>query len=117
MGTGVGRVAGERSTSKEEVGKALKKLKMGKAPGVDGICGEMLKYGGEVVLEWVTQMCGIAWESSRVPYNNTAKGFSFGGFCFLMLYFMYICNYFYWQTTIYVLNPYILQSCGIGLGR
>jgi len=35
----------------EDVRKAVKKLKKGKAPGVDGITSEMLCLGGEGVLE------------------------------------------------------------------
>ena len=30
----------------DDVRKAVKKLKKGKSPGVDGITSEMLKYGG-----------------------------------------------------------------------
>ena len=41
----------------EDVRKAVKKLKKGKSPGVDGITSEMLKCGGEAVLEWLTRVC------------------------------------------------------------
>ena len=37
--------------SVEDVRRAVKKLKKGKSPGVDGITSEMLKCGGEAVLE------------------------------------------------------------------
>ncbi|MCP4337615.1 MAG: reverse transcriptase family protein, partial [Desulfobulbaceae bacterium] len=50
-----------------EVSEALKKVKMGKASGIDGVCGEMLKYGGEIVIEWVWKMCRLAWEEGSVP--------------------------------------------------
>ena len=40
-----GRVVGERSISREEVKVALDKIKLGKTPGKDGVCREMLKYG------------------------------------------------------------------------
>ncbi len=36
-----------------EVVEALKKVKTGKAPGIDGVCGEMLKYGGDIFFDWI----------------------------------------------------------------
>ncbi|KAK3893161.1 hypothetical protein Pcinc_003002 [Petrolisthes cinctipes] len=52
---------------REEVRKAIGKLKMGKAPGVDGITAEMLKCGGEVVVEWMLLICTLAWRQGEVP--------------------------------------------------
>merc|ERR1712002_703474 len=51
----------------EDVRKAVKKLKKSKSPGIDGITSEMLKYGGEAVLEWLTRMCRICVSEVRVP--------------------------------------------------
>jgi len=31
----------------------------GKAPAVDGITSEMLRFGGDSVLKWVTRVCKI----------------------------------------------------------
>ena len=46
----------ELEVSVEDVRMAVKKLKKGKSPGVDGITSEMLKYGGEALLEWLTRV-------------------------------------------------------------
>ena len=46
---------------KEEVRRSVRKLKMRKAPGICGIAPEMLKVGGEVMVEWMVKMfiwCG-----------------------------------------------------------
>ena len=52
---------------KREVRRAISKLKMGKAPGVDGVSAEMLKAGGETVVEWMHWICCLAWEQGVVP--------------------------------------------------
>ena len=53
--------------SVEDIRKAVKKIKNGKAPGVDGITSEMLKYGGESVTEWLTRVCNVCFREGRVP--------------------------------------------------
>ncbi len=45
----------------------MQELKLGKAPGPDGITAEMLKYGGEIVVDWMIRICNLAWEQSKVP--------------------------------------------------
>ena len=35
----------------------IQKLKVGKAAGVCGIRGEMLKTGGEPAVRWMTELC------------------------------------------------------------
>ncbi len=50
-----------------EIVKAIKKLKLGKAPGPDGITAEMLKYGGKIVVDWMMWICNLAWKQSKVP--------------------------------------------------
>ena len=57
----------EREISLSEVKKALMKVKMGKAAGVDGVTGEMLRFGGEVVSRWLWTICKVAWEKGVVP--------------------------------------------------
>ena len=53
-------------TSVDEVRAALQALKNGKAPGGDEITAE-LKLGGEVVVQWLTQLASLVWESEAVP--------------------------------------------------
>ncbi|KAI8516418.1 hypothetical protein Bbelb_049990 [Branchiostoma belcheri] len=53
----------------EELQKALKSLRSGKAPGVDGIPAEVLKHSGEVLhneLLWLYQRC---WKDGAVPQD------------------------------------------------
>ena len=47
----------------------MKKLKKGKAPGVDGITSEMLRFGGDSVLEWLTRVCKVCLTEGVVPKN------------------------------------------------
>ena len=40
-----------------------------KAPGICGITGEMLKAGGDVVVQWLHRIFCVAWGSGTVPAN------------------------------------------------
>lgn len=51
----------------EEVKHAICSLKNNKAPGVDSIPGEVLKYGGEVLHTRLHEMISKMWEAGRVP--------------------------------------------------
>ncbi len=55
MGTvaGRGRVPMQREISRLEIQKAVARLRCGKAAGMDGITVEMMKYGGDAVVEWM----------------------------------------------------------------
>ena len=53
--------------SVEEVRKCIRKLKNRKAPGICGITGEMLKAGGDVVVQWLHRIFCVAWGSGTVP--------------------------------------------------
>merc|ERR1712002_206763 len=57
----------QMEVSVEDVKRAVKKLKKGKTPGVDGITSEMLRFGGEGVLEWLTRVCKVCLNDGRVP--------------------------------------------------
>ena len=58
---------GEIEISLQDVRKAVKKLKNGKSPGVDGITSEMLKCGGECLLEWLRRVCNVCTLEEKVP--------------------------------------------------
>jgi hypothetical protein len=51
----------------EEVKMALRKLKNGKAPGVDEVEGEIIKAGGEWLMEWVLRLFKVCWKEGTVP--------------------------------------------------
>ncbi len=42
-----------RAKERSEIMEAIRKLKVGKVPGLDGITAEMLKYGRELVVDWM----------------------------------------------------------------
>ena len=45
----------------------LWKLKNGKAAGKDEITGEMIKGGGDRVVDWIWRLCNMAFDSGVVP--------------------------------------------------
>ena len=51
----------------EEVHECIRRLKNRKAPGVCRITGEMLKAGGEAVVQWLHKIFCMSWESGTVP--------------------------------------------------
>ena len=60
---------GELKIRMEDVRKAVKKLKGGKSPGVNGITSEMLKCGGESLLEWLRRVGNECVLEEKVPNN------------------------------------------------
>ena len=42
-------------------------MKMRKAPGISRILPEMLKAGGEVVIEWMTEVFNMVWNEGIAP--------------------------------------------------
>ncbi|XP_029054555.2 eukaryotic translation initiation factor 3 subunit A-like [Osmia bicornis bicornis] len=57
----------EADISKEEIRKAIAKMKDGKATGGDGIPNEVWKYGGEEVLDWAWEICNRIWRGEGWP--------------------------------------------------
>ena len=53
--------------TREEVEKAMTKLKNGKASGNDSIAVELLKNGEEAMVDWVTELVQEVWRTRQVP--------------------------------------------------
>ena len=53
--------------SVEEVRECIRRLKNRKALGIFGITGEMLKAGGDVVVQWLHRIFCVVWGSGTVP--------------------------------------------------
>ena len=53
--------------SEDEVREAILQLKNNKAPGDDGITAELLKLGGETIVEEMTRIAVSIWRSERIP--------------------------------------------------
>ena len=51
----------------EEIAAAIRKIKGGKASGLDGISIEMIKAGGEVMERALCKLFSEIWVSERVP--------------------------------------------------
>ena len=45
------------------------KLKNGKAAGKDEVTGEMVKGGGNRVVNWIWRLCNMVFENGVVPEN------------------------------------------------
>ena len=52
---------------KGEVEKAIKKLKNDKSCGVDGIPAEMIKAGGDIVVDKLWKLCNEIWKKGKWP--------------------------------------------------
>lgn len=57
----------EEELSMEEVRKAIRMLKDGKAAGIDELPSEAWKYGGEGMEEWVWEFCNRVWKGEGWP--------------------------------------------------
>lgn len=50
-----------------EMIRAIKKLKNNKAAGMDEIQAEILKNGGETMIQKLTNLCNLCWVEEAVP--------------------------------------------------
>ncbi len=57
----------QREIGRSEVEKAVARLKCVKATGMDGVTAEMIKCGGDAVVEWMLLICERAWKKGKVP--------------------------------------------------
>ena len=62
-----GNCFGGEPIRKIGVEERVKKLKNGKAAGKDEVTEEMVKGGGDVVVDWIWKLCNLAFESDVVP--------------------------------------------------
>ena len=58
---------GGEQIKRTEVEDRVGKLKNGKTAGKDEVTGEMIKGGGNRVLDWIWWVCNMAFESGVVP--------------------------------------------------
>src|SRR5678815_2474231 len=61
------RYFGDEVISNEGVMGRVRKLKNGKSVGIDEITGEMLKNGGEMVIDSIWKLCNKAFMEGIVP--------------------------------------------------
>lgn len=54
--------------TKEEIRRAIRKLKNNKASGIDNIPGELIKYGGEVLLSRLDDLFNKIWEMEQMDW-------------------------------------------------
>ena len=63
----------EDNVLREEVQKAVDRLKNNKSPGVDGIQAELVKAGGESTVDAIHRLCNMVWEQERWPMEWTSS--------------------------------------------
>ena len=54
-----------------EVEAAIQALKMGKSAGIDNILVELIKAGGNIVIQILLDICNKIWETGILPSNWT----------------------------------------------
>ena len=64
-----GNYFGAELIGRTELRVRVDKLKNGKEAGKDEITGEIIKGGGDRVVDWICRLCSVAFESGVVPEN------------------------------------------------
>ena len=69
---GFNRILGGNYFEGEPIGRTkvevrVGKLKNGKAAGKDEITGEIIKSGGDRVVDWIWKVCDMTFENGLVP--------------------------------------------------
>lgn len=62
--------------SRQEITRRIHKLKNNKAPGEDNVTAELVKYGGEVMIDAIHKLICTIWETEKMP-----EGWSMGILC------------------------------------
>ena len=57
----------DKEIEKGEIAKFVRKLKNNKTGGSDGIVGELLEYGGSVMVDLLEQLFSVIWQEEIVP--------------------------------------------------
>ena len=68
--TEFGNYFGEEPIRRMEVEVRVGKLKNGKAAGKDEVTGEMIKGGGNMVVDSIRRVCNMNFESGVVPEDR-----------------------------------------------
>jgi len=67
----ISKVEVEVELNIEDVKKAMRNLKNNKAPGTDGIHPELIRYGGNKLLNRMYELLRQIWEEERIPEEWT----------------------------------------------
>ena len=54
-----------QTIQREEIERAVHRLKDGKTPGDDGIPAELIKAGGEETIKAIHKLCNMVWEQEK----------------------------------------------------
>ena len=63
------RITLDGDVARWEVGRAIRKLKNGKAFGVDGVVAEILRNGGDWMEESVWRLCTAVFSGEKLPLD------------------------------------------------